>query len=314
MYRREFLKYLLSISACSCCGCKVTHLDSDIERKINESHSISKVKNLETFEIKIPICYHCNLNCAYCSHFSPLAPKYEVPIEVFERDIKQLKKISNNKIKRISLLGGEPLLHKDIEKLIVILNKYFPKTTKRITTNATLFPKMSESFWQTCKKNNIIFKYSPYILNKNFKQNEEQILKLSKKYDIEIKKYTEDVDKFELMNLSLKTNENDKNNYKNCEKKYSCLLLDNGNLYPCEVIGSIRFFNNYFKDYALPITKNDYLDIHKTNSIKEIYTFFKTPVDFCKYCAYGKNPKTSKWKISEKKVDEWYNLNKKGQA
>ena len=83
-------------------------------------------------------------------------------------------------------------------------------------------------------------------------------------------------------------------------------------MYPCEVIGSIRFFNNYFKEYAIPTTKNDYLDIYKISSIDEIYEFFNKPKDFCKYCSFGHNIKKAPWKLSNKEVDEWYDINKKG--
>lgn len=300
MQRRNFLKYLLAFSACSTCACI----------RENKTSKLTFKDNQETFQIKIPICYHCNLNCAYCSHFSPIAPKYEVPINVFERDIMQLKKVANDKVSRISLLGGEPLLHKDIEKLIEILSYYFPKNSKRITTNGLLLKEMPESFWKTCKKHNIIFKYTPYILQKNYKQEEEIIQNLSKKYEIEIKKYDEKIDNFELINLSKKITKADYNKYDTCEKKYSCPLLDDGILYPCEVIGSARFFNNHFKDKAIPITKNDYLDIRKISSVKEIYEFFNTPKDFCKYCGFGHNVKTKPWQISKKELSEWYDIKK----
>lgn len=295
----------MGLSACACSGCAF--------KNSNKETALSKnIPNM--LQIKIPICYHCNLNCAYCSHFSPIAPKYEVSLETFERDIAQLKKVADTKISRISLLGGEPLLHKDIEKLIEILSKYFPNNEKRITTNGLLLKKMPESFWNTCKKNNIIFKYSPYASMKNFEKEEEEILKLSKKYNIEIKKYTDNVYDFELMNLSKNTTEKDNNKYDTCEKKYACPLLDNGILYPCEVIGSIRFFNDYFKEYVLPVTKNDYLDIRKISSIDGIYKFFNSPKDFCKYCSYGNDVKTAPWKISKREVSEWYDVNKKADS
>ena len=199
MQRRNFIKFLLGVSACACAGCSFK----------KEHHSFKN--SIDLIQIKIPICYHCNLNCAYCSHFSPIAPKYEMPVEVFERDLAQLKKISNNKISRISLLGGEPLLHKNIKELIKILNRYFPENEKRITTNGLLLKDMDDDFWRVCKENNIIFKYSPYAAVKNYKNLEKEIQKLSKKYDIEIRKYTDDVYDFELMNLSKKTSKNDEN-------------------------------------------------------------------------------------------------------
>ena len=54
---------------------------------------------------------HCNLNCAGCSHFSPLARPWIEDFETFKLDFKQLYNITKGDIHTIRLMGGEPLLH-----------------------------------------------------------------------------------------------------------------------------------------------------------------------------------------------------------
>ena len=63
---------------------------------------------------------HCNLNCAGCSHFSPLAEHWFVDPEAFERDYDILK----NKFKDVN------------ENKIVIVLSYLDKN-KNVKLNVT---------------------------------------------------------------------------------------------------------------------------------------------------------------------------------
>lgn len=286
----------MSFAACACCGCNLN------SSKIYQNNDFES----DSFGIiKFPICYHCNLNCAYCCHFSPIAPKYEVSIETFKKDVKQLQKITKGKVKILSLMGGEPLLHKDIEQLLVILNKYFPNSTKRITTNGLLLDKMPKSFWHTCKQNNIKIECSDYFLNDKH-LDKDFLAKMNDKYNVDIKFNREKITSFELARLSNKNINPD--NYSFCDKKLGCTQLDNGKIYPCSIISNIKIFNEYFKDYAIKTSENDYLDIYKISSVDEIFQYLKKPKELCKYCNLGHNRKTAPWKISERKVSEWYEI------
>ena len=302
MERRDFLKYLLSISTCACAGCNI--------KTTSDSGKNNTAKTQNFLEIvKFPICYHCNLNCAYCSHFSPIAPKYEMPVEVFERDLAQLEKITKGNIRQIALMGGEPLLHKDINKIIAILSKHFPSSKKRISTNGILLKNMDEKFFKLCSKNNIGIKYSPYTGYKNYPK-KEFFQKLKEEYKINITEVVNEVKYFQLPNLS-KEPKNATKNYNACNKKSGCTQIDNGKLYLCPTISCIRFFNDYFKEYAIPIEKDDYMDLYKISNIDEIFKYLNTPKNFCKYCNWSAKEEKP-WKLSNKEVDEWYDINKKG--
>ena len=303
MERRDFLKYILAAGACVCSGCNIKSKDEAVK-----DDSFSEQNILEI--AKFPICYHCNLNCAYCSHFSPIAPKYEMPVEVFEKDLIRLEKITKGNIRQIALMGGEPLLHKDINKIITILSKHFPSSRKRISTNGILLKDMDEKFFKLCTENNIEIKYSPYTGYKNYPK-KEFFQKLKEKYGIIINSTEENVEKFELINLT-KEKKDESKNYDLCNKKIGCLQINNGKCAPCSVISNIEIFNDYFREYKIPVYKTDYLDIYKINSIKEIFKYLKTPKTVCKYCNFGCNIKTKPWKLSNKEVDEWYDINKKG--
>ena len=297
MERRDFLKYFLAMGACACCAC------NSFEN--NEASSNKKSSNYKIGHIGIPICYHCNLNCAYCNHYSPIAPKYELPVEIFTKDIKKLHKLTNGSVSEIVLVGGEPLLHKDIVKFIKVLANYFPDTQKAITTNGLLLKDMNEDFWKACRQYKVRIKCTLYSLYKDCPTRED-IRKLKEKHNVKISASKHAKFNFNKTNLTQNPKKGSENNCKNCTMNIKCAQLDQGLLYPCCVMSNIRFFNNHFKDYAIPIKEGDYLNIHKISSVSEINEYFAKDKEFCKYCNYAKEQ--APWKLSKGELSEWYDV------
>lgn len=297
----------MGLGACTLGGCKFGEIgkkiyDKDVFAKNDKGEEILNI-------VKVPLCYHCNLNCAYCSHFSPIAPKYELPVEVFEKDIKQLQKITKGEIKSLYMLGGEPLLHSNIERIFDIANNYFPKAEKRLNSNGLLLEDMSDSFFKSCSKNNIKIDIRNYAKYSKIEINIDKCYKKAQKFNVDLK-INDAASRFRLYNLTKK------GNYSTLRSHNKCLQLDNGLISPCPAIAYIRFFNAYFKDYALPVAESDYLNIHKITSIAEIKEYFQKEKQLCKYCAISfetpfqtiseKRP----WKVSKYELKEWYKTQK----
>ncbi len=306
MERRDFLKYMLAMSTCMGCGCSSV---ADISRKNKQKKIASRAKDKQKWlmdHVGIPICYHCNLNCAYCNHYCPLVEKPEyISIEQFEKDVKRLSELTNKSLRELVLIGGEPLLHKDIEKLIKIAAKYFPETKKRIITNGILLKTMPETFWEACRECNITIKCSAYKNVKNCPTKQE-IEEYRAKYNVEISSRIVVKNRFLKTNFTKIPKPGSENNYKNCVIGMICAQLDNGILYPCCVMSNIRFFNNYFKDYAIKLIESDYLDIHKISSFYEIKDYLIRNKNFCSYCNYG--GESAVWKLSKRELSEWYDV------
>ena len=81
------------------------------------------IKRLLCFEVHIT--EHCNLNCKGCYHFSPLAKEEYLDINEFERDLRRIYELCGDNVERITLLGGEPLLHPDINRFIEVTRKIY---------------------------------------------------------------------------------------------------------------------------------------------------------------------------------------------
>ena len=134
--------------------------------------------NLDYFCVHI--VEHCNLKCQSCDHFAPLAEKEFADINVFENDFARLSELLNAKVNRIGLMGGEALLHPQLNDFLYVARKYFPKTKLQLVTNGILLLKQTEDFWKTCKKNDIIITITKYPIKLDF----DKIRELAKQHDV----------------------------------------------------------------------------------------------------------------------------------
>ncbi|MDZ4758197.1 MAG: radical SAM protein [Bacteroidota bacterium] len=83
------------------------------------------------------VTYRCNAKCSFCDIWEKPSPY--VTLENVEQNLVQLKKLG---VKVIDFTGGEPLLHQELDKLLLLAKKYNFITT--VTTNTLLYPKYAE--------------------------------------------------------------------------------------------------------------------------------------------------------------------------
>ncbi len=96
---------------------------------------------LEFFAVK-----HCNLRCLGCAQGSPFIDQGFADLSTFTENLFVLGKYL--KPKKITILGGEPLLHPEIASIAEIARKsgIFDKIC--ITTNGLLLGSMPQLFWE----------------------------------------------------------------------------------------------------------------------------------------------------------------------
>ena len=63
--------------------------------------------------LDIHVVDHCNLRCAGCLHFAPLATEHFIDLAAYDRDLEMLAAVEGIEgyFDCICLMGGEPLLH-----------------------------------------------------------------------------------------------------------------------------------------------------------------------------------------------------------
>ncbi len=83
------------------------------------------------------VTYRCNAKCGFCDIWEKPSPY--VTLENVEQNLIQLKQLG---VKVVDFTGGEPLLHQELDKMLLLAKKYKFITT--VTTNTLLYPKYAE--------------------------------------------------------------------------------------------------------------------------------------------------------------------------
>ena len=252
--------------------------------------------------IEYSITDQCNLNCAYCCHYAPIAKRYFVYKDSFEEDMLQLSILTDNgrKLGTIGILGGEPMLHPEFVELCIIARKYLPFSRVRVTTNGLLLNKLSKQELCILRRFDIEILISKYRNTDDF----DAMDKLLTEYNI-VHKFCNnnelvEFSKFELDETGNQDAEASHNACTLWQGYYTCHELRDGRLYPCSQIARVDTLNERF-NLNLPDKYLSSIDIHH-HTLSEIIEFLeKTPVH-CKYC------KSAQW--SKSNVGQWKQSNK----
>ncbi len=270
-----------------------------IPKKLNH-----KVKKIASFEVDI--VSHCNLNCKGCTHFSPIAQPWYIDVEDFKKDIKRVSElIPDNKVGCLYILGGEPLLHKEIDRILVAAREAYEKLPIIIITNGLLLDKMDNQFWNTCMDNDISIEITKYPIAFDYFRIEAIMHKMKGKVKIVFKGRTRFLRKKQYrLPLDEKGKQDGIYGFRYCFMAGNCINLKNGHLYTCSYAACMEQFNKYFNK-KIPVTKEDGIDIYKDYSTQQVLDKLSKPIPLCQYCAVKDRTYGNEWAISKKEYAEW---------
>lgn len=279
---------------------KITKTIKNLMPNVLSDYILKKNKKRYLSQIEFHIVDHCNLNCAYCDHFTPLAPEWYADIDKILADFRQLKKIYDN-IGKIYVLGGEPLLHPNLLEIFKPLKEIFPDSEVTLITNGILLEKQEEIFWKTLSENRISLSMTKYPIKIDY----EKFLKKCDDYNIKSYFFAGERNEMYSIQLNHKGDTNIEQAFNRCTRK-KCHFLRDGKLYLCTLTPNIPFLNNHFK-LNFKIKNKDYIDIYKETSTTKINKFLKNPIPFCAYCPKSEWEKVQ-YKISKKEIEEWVDV------
>ncbi|MEI8011216.1 MAG: radical SAM protein [Candidatus Omnitrophota bacterium] len=243
--------------------------------------------------LEVHLTAHCNLDCRGCSHLAPLVDPWFVKFNHFSRDLRRLAKIFYN-ISVFRVLGGEPLLHPEIARMLMEVRKFFPFSSIRCLTNGILLPAMKSSFWESCRQANIEIDLSAYPDVLDVEGLRKCCVAHRVKINIDhVKKFyawinpAGDSDPQAAMNC--------------CRRKYYCPFLSEGAVYRCVVSMNGSVLNKKFDIGIQPEGGVSLYDQH-VNGWK-ILAALNTPGHNCRYCATRFRPFL--WGRSKGNVGEW---------
>ena len=94
---------------------------------------------------EVNIVHHCNLTCRGCTHFSPILEPFCVDPEVLYAELTAAHRLLE--VDTLILIGGEPLLHPELESVIAACQAAAIAAQLRLVTNALLSHKLTEPVW-----------------------------------------------------------------------------------------------------------------------------------------------------------------------
>jgi len=235
------------------------------------------------------------LNCKGCSHFSPISKPFFLDLEVFKKDLAQLKKTITH-IKQLRLMGGEPLLHPRLSDFLVFSRRLFPDDRIAIVTNGILLKNINNTLWSCFSENNIEIHVTVYPVKEHDIVSNLTLLEKHKiTHEIE---YRDTFYKY----INLNEKRDIKESIQICRSKNYCPALKNGKIFQCSGLGNIPVLFNYinYNDYSTPKG----FDIYDKNfNFENLMTFLNTPEPLCSHCFYAHQ--SYPWSLSNKEKGEW---------
>lgn len=222
--------------------------------------------------IEINLADHCNLNCKCCSHFSALFEPRYISVEELLYDLEQIK-MKFTHVLNLYLMGGEPLLNKNLSEIIVQSRKALIDTRIVIVTNGILIPRLDGSVLNTIRENNVHIDISEYIpTHKLMPQIQEKLSEYGVSYHI---KEMKSDNFYKLLSVS-------KNSIypKGCLAD-GCYDVWQGKIARCPMLMYIYRFNDVF---GTNLPQEGIYDLNSDVSGGELRQLLKEKVPLCNHC------------------------------
>jgi hypothetical protein len=252
--------------------------------------------------LQVTTTSHCNLNCVCCSSFSPVADEGFYDFSDFEPDMKRLAGLTGGNLGFVAFSGGEPLLHPGLLSFFDVTRAYFSRAIILVQTNGILLAKQPPAFWENCEKNRVAVEITRYPVTLDF----DVLRALGRRYNVTVEYFggvTEPVKTMWKFPLDPDGGQDIEKTFRICPLANRYGFLHHGKI-GCAKCISIGAFNARF-GRRLEVSENDYIDIYKIQSAAEIQDYLRSPIPFCRYCAWKRLETGIPWSVSKKEIREW---------
>lgn len=251
---------------------------------------------MTTLYCEIQLCDRCNLDCAYCSHLSPVSKPVKISLETLEAECRRLAKVG---VDEVNLMGGEPLLHPQVIDAIKLTRSILPNIKLIVSTNGLLLPRMTKEFWQACRDNRVVIRITPYPKAKGGTWNYFKYVWLIKKNRVRMES-TGWRFGFRHQLLSEKAEYDATTNYLRCQ--LHCTQVRDATFWPCAYVAYAFNLNNKFGT-NFKTAPADRLSLEGLTATDLRLWLFRTK-PFCAHCGI-KDAKHVTWRRSQYTRDEW---------
>ena len=259
-----------------------------------ERHVLHKPPHLH--RLLFHVTDHCNLNCKGCTHFSNISAKHMADPDEYRADILRLTEVFSG-ITEIFLLGGEPLLHPDLESFVRITREAFPKSRIKVMTNGVLVGRMPDSFWNAMRETGSWLLCDDYPVGAT----KEEIEAVVVAHDV-LLEWTDPREEFFKLPIDLTGSQDPAVSFRRCRGVMNCPVLRDGRIYPCAYAAFVEIFIKKFGTEGLEAGEKDSISIERDPYA--IWDFLNEPVPWCRHCDFD-SKETYRWARSKGTMDEW---------
>lgn len=251
--------------------------------------------------IETHIADHCNLNCASCTHFSPLVSKPILKdLDEFKTEVLQIAKLFPN-LKDFRILGREPLLNPNFAEFCKFAANTLVNTKIHLVTNGILVNKYHDILEDLINNYKVKIDISDYHLGDKVFNSLQDYITAKTKDTVHVSS------RAKMYNpcLDFKNKLNAKIMYDRCLSNVNCTFLKDGRLYVCPLLANINYYLDYF-NIKTELDYNKYSINIFEHTASEIMQFLEHNYSGCSYC---NTPwicsTTHDFKQSEHKRSEW---------
>ena len=258
-------------------------------------------------KLDVQVCDHCNLRCAGCLHFAPLAKKRFLDLDEYAHDLEALAAIDGIEgyFGSIVLMGGEPLLHPNIVEVVRTTRSRLPNENIDLCTNGLLLKRMGDDFWDAIAECGVRIAISPYPIKINY----EELARLVRSKGARAE-FAGDItgaakDKQEFIHLALDPEGkcDPVRSFASCPFGGCFMQLSRGAIWPCQVSALHGAFARRF-GYGMRDEPEDSLALGVIGSADDIEDFRRKPHPMCRYCDNDALT-VAPWGQSEFLAEEW---------
>lgn len=243
---------------------------------------------------------HCNLRCRGCDHFAAIARPRFVALQDIESDLARIAELLDGRVGRIGIMGGEPLLHPDLLRILAMARSSFPETTLQLVTNGILLRRQAGEFWDVCRREHVVVVMTRYPIGLDY----DAIMATAGEHQVEIDFRDEGAEKqLYRIPLDLSGGQDPEASFSACFHAGALPLVMEGRMYACTIAPNVRIFNERFGT-RLPVSDGDSIGLRDA-SRRELLEFLGTPKPFCRYCDVAGRSFGHPWERSRRQMEEW---------
>lgn len=204
----------------------------DRSKILQDSFGIYKVQNQVVYahQMEFNAVRQCNLSCRSCSHAAPIQKKLYYDPAVLKQDLEALASWWH--VSWLNVLGGEPLLHPDLLRILQVARASGVADSVRVVTNGVLLDIISDNMLPYIDE--IRVSLYPNQSKQNLLRINKGIAKLRRK-NITVDVVESPVFREAFAQTTTANKKLIKKIYTTCRvaHDWKCIVIDNGVLYRC---------------------------------------------------------------------------------